>query len=289
MSQFEKMPPVDLDMLTMALQSDGLEGGWWLDRETGEVIPAPEGGDNKADLQLIRDREEAPERFVDIDPLPASILIDLMESFICTLSDEPLCEKLTEAMNKQQPVWHFKQVLTSHPDHEDSWYGFKDDFYALQARQWLRDKGHDFEVRTIQEATTITKEKQPGDSSDNVLLELYITTSLHLQVFQVRHRNDENHSYELTAYQGHQDSKNLQVVAQSNLNQNQINLINQQISQTNLGIETDQDDVQAENSARLKVVKPSLLVELNGMCQPGNVFDQLYSQFNFLLGLSRLD
>ncbi|TNG00869.1 MAG: hypothetical protein EP297_03120 [Gammaproteobacteria bacterium] len=290
MNSSDKSPPVDLDMLTMALQSDGLVGGWWLDKETGEVIPAPEVKGSKADQDLIKAREEQPERYVDIEPLPAEMLIDLMQSFICTLGDEALCHKLNEAVNKQQPVWHFKQALTSHPDHEDSWYGFKDEFYALQARQWLRDKGHDFEVRTINDVTGIAAEKVISDKSDAVLLELDIRTESQQQTFVVRQHADESNSFTLTAYQGGiGDNESMLVVAESSLNENQIKSLNQQLSQASLVIETMDNKGPAERTAYIRIDKPSMHVELSGSCQAGSVFDQIYNQFNFLLGLSRLD
>ena len=89
-----------------------------------------------------------------------------MESYIATLEEAAVCELLYEALQRKQPSWHFKNALAKHPECEDNWYAFKEQFYALQARQWLRDR--DLEYREDRSFT---------DSSSEMAIDLGITDS----------------------------------------------------------------------------------------------------------------
>lgn len=131
--------PVDLDMLTMALQAIDEGSNWWLDTESGEVM-----------LEVAGDYRSQPgeeaNRYIDIEPITRQVLLELMESFIATIDEPACCDKLYAALEKNQADWHFKQALAEHPQSEDNWYAFKNQFYALQARQWLRDRNLEYQI-----------------------------------------------------------------------------------------------------------------------------------------------
>lgn len=136
-----KSPSIDIDMLTMALQAGDLDTAWWLDRYSGHVIPAPESDGDSEEQKLLEQKQRNPERFIEIEPIAESVHIELMESYAATLEHEALSQSLYEALQRKRPTWHFRNALSSEPESEDNWYAFKEQFYALQARQWLRDRG----------------------------------------------------------------------------------------------------------------------------------------------------
>ena len=166
MKENVKSPAIDIDMLTMALQAGDLDTGWWLDTHSGDVIPAPEENGDSVEQQLIDKSHRDPDRFIVIEPVAETIHFELMESFISTLEEEAACAQLYEALQKKQPGWHFKNVLSGMPECEDEWYAFKEQFYALQARQWLRDRLLEYkevsegfvekQIQTVQEASRDT-------------------------------------------------------------------------------------------------------------------------------------
>ncbi len=176
MKQKVKSPAIDIDMLTMALQAGDLDTAWWLDTHSGDVIPAPEENGDTVEQRLIEKSQHDPERFVVIEPVSQTIHYELMESFISTLEEEAACAELYEALQKKQPGWHFKNVLAGMPECEDDWYAFKEQFYALQARQWLRERL--LEYKEYKEAGEEVSDRhiplQPTSSETLTCLELTV-------------------------------------------------------------------------------------------------------------------
>ena len=111
-----KSPAIDIDMLTMALQAGDLDTGWWLDTHSGDVIPAPAENGDAVDQQLIDEQLITPERYIVIEPIPESVHLELMESYIATLEEEEICASLYQALEKNPPVWHFKNALSAAPE-----------------------------------------------------------------------------------------------------------------------------------------------------------------------------
>ena len=144
----KKSPAIDIDMLTMALQAGDLDTGWWLDTHSGHVIPAPEADGDHVEQELIAEKRRRPNRFIEIEPIEEAVHHELMESYIATLEQDEFCDSLYAALQRKRPDWHFKNTLANSPEYEDNWYEFKEQFYAMQARQWLRDR--DLEPRAAE-------------------------------------------------------------------------------------------------------------------------------------------
>ena len=239
MKQKVKSPAIDIDMLTMALQAGDLDTGWWLDTHSGDVIPAPEENGDAIEQRLIEKHHRDPERFVVIEPVSDTIHYELMESFISTLEEEAACTELYEALKKKQPGWHFKNVLAGMPECEDDWYAFKEQFYALQARQWLRDRFLDYKEYQEVSETVSDRQLMPLETPTSEML-----TCLELEV----EHNDQQRRYviwqqesELMLTLFHQQ----QLFAETPINQHQMSGINHIVETYKLCIGTSLNEQQA--------------------------------------------
>lgn len=194
---------VDIDMLTMALQARGNDGCWWLDTQNGDV--------------LFGKKEECPAedniQYINIRPLDAEIISALMESFIATLDETACREKLQATLEQQQTHWHFKQVLAEHPAEEDDWYAFKEQFYALQARQWLRDRG--LQYHQIKEERLPAMTDDISETGQAILLSLTLR-STPARRYVLWQTAGDLESMTLTAYENETD-----VLAEMTINTHQ--------------------------------------------------------------------
>jgi len=276
--------PVDLDMLTMALQAGDLDTGWWLDTRTGEVIPEPDSRGNEQERGIMEARESEPGRYIDIQPLPPSIMIDLMESFIATLDDQSYCESLRQALSKKQSAWHFKGALAANPGYEDAWYAFKEQFYALQARQWARDMGLDYEIRGLPSDTYEGPAVGLAETTGQEIMTLFFPMSEGWRRYVLCRES----GLTLTAYQG-SDSTPEQVVGEVTIEQNQLESINHVLEQLTFQVSHPLEEGSHDSAmAMLQVASGPYQIGISSPLQAGNVQDQLQTLFNFLLGIAPL-
>jgi hypothetical protein len=216
-----KSPAIDIDMLTMALQAGDLDTGWWLDTHSGDVIPAPAENGDALDQQLIDEQQTSPDRYIVIEPISESVHLELMESYIATLEEEEICESLYQALEKNQPVWHFKNALSGAPECEDNWYAFKEQFYALQARQWLRDRYLDYRevAQNPEQENSFTADLFAGEAK--ACLDMSVNHQGEQRRYLVSQQDSELVLTLFVEQQGQQ-----QLLAESSINQNQLDGIN---------------------------------------------------------------
>ncbi len=259
---------VDIDMLTMALQAHGDDGCWWLDTRSGEV--------------LFGSRSERPSvedsRYLNIDPIDADIIVTLMESFIATLDELACQEKLRVAIQRQQAGWHFKQALAEHPAEEDDWYAFKEQFYALQARQWLRDR--DLEYRGHSEVPQPTISDYLSETDQNVLLTLSInsTPSRRYVLWQT---SGELESMTLTAYENDSD-----VLAEMNINSHQYEGIERLLKQEAVLMQRQEHTSGLDVYLEYSTANGQYYFE--GRMESGDWIDQLQNTLGLILALPRV-
>lgn len=216
-----KSPAIDIDMLTMALQAGDLDTGWWLDTHSGDVIPAPAENGDAVDQQLIDEQQTRPDRYIVIEPISESVHLELMESYIATLEEQEICESLYQALEKNQPVWHFKNALSEAPECEDNWYAFKEQFYALQARQWLRDRYLDYRevAQSPGEENSFSADLFAGEA--RACLDMNVNYQGEQRRYLVSQQDRELVLTLFAEQQGQQ-----QLLAESSINQNQLDGIN---------------------------------------------------------------
>jgi len=280
-----KAPAIDIDMLTMALQAADLDTTWWLDTHSGNVIPAPEADGDAVEQKLVRESQRSPERFIEIDPVTDLVHLELMESYIATLEQAEICESLYEALQRKPAAWHFKNILASAPESEDNWYAFKEQFYALQARQWLRDRG--LESREVPVDNVLTGNNQPqqavtGDAPS--CLELTLGDSEPGRRYLIWQRDGQ---LLLTVYtrsvQGDEQS-----LAEIEINVHQLTAISRAIETFHPTIEIQRPEVEAPLDASLWFSNMAYEGRINGTISENSLFKQLASQLDMLLGIPSL-
>ncbi|HEY8037725.1 MAG TPA: UPF0158 family protein [Methylobacter sp.] len=103
---------INLDDITQALTTrfDMVEGGFYLDTETGDILLSTEGVDEG---DLPEDLEDNP-RYLLIDPLASHESFQIMEDFVDSLGDTKEAGRLEEALNRRKPFRQFKGTLHDH-------------------------------------------------------------------------------------------------------------------------------------------------------------------------------
>ena len=279
----KKAPAIDIDMLTMALQAGELDTGWWLDTHSGHVIPAPETDGDHVEQELIAEKRRRPDRFIEIEPIEDEVHLELMQSYIATLEQDEFCEALYAALERKRPDWHFKNALSNSPEYEDNWYEFKEQFYAMQARQWLRDR--DLESRAA-EPVEVSEDWSTADAiaqgSNWFLMDL--TIRLHNQVrrYVIRPRDTEL----LLVAIGPVADEPEQTLAEMHINEYQLSGINRMLEELHpqIGlvpaVQSDYASLRFSNETGSGVMHVSEL--------GGGPFRQLTEQLDMLLGIPGL-
>lgn len=274
----DKPPAIDIDMLTMALQAGDLDTAWWLDTQNGYVIPAPEPDGDAIEQKLIKERQRSPDRYIDIKPIANSIHIELMESYIATLEHAELCESLYASLQRQQPVWHFKKALASAPEHEDNWYAFKEQFYALQARQWLRDRDLESKEYTTEIQTKSTFELKVADSMQSCM-ELTLSATMEKRRYIIWKQEQQ---IMLTGFIQEGDTEE-QLLSEVQINANQLSGINRIIETYQPHMEVNV--VESTENANLYFSNTESSGVLQGSYTEDGVFQQLMVMLDMLLGI----
>jgi hypothetical protein len=125
-----------LDDLIQALttQFNVVDGGFYLDTETGDILLNTEGLDDK----LPEDLEDNP-RYRLIDPLASHESFQIMEDFVDSLDDTKEADRLRNALNRRKPFRQFKDTLHEHTDLSDAWYAFEQQELARLAKEWCEE------------------------------------------------------------------------------------------------------------------------------------------------------
>jgi hypothetical protein len=130
---------IKLDDITDALTTrfDMIEGGFFLDIETGDILLKTEGIDED---DLPEDLEDNP-RYLLIDPLDSHEEFQIMEDFVDSLGDTKQASKLQDALNRSKPFRQFKDTLHDHTNLSDAWYAFEQKELARLAEEWCEKNG----------------------------------------------------------------------------------------------------------------------------------------------------
>lgn len=139
MPRRKKTIAIDLTELATALEDhSGLE--WYLDTETGDVLPMPDDADDDL-LPVPREELVDSDRFRFIEPLESGLGWEEMHDFAGRVGDRRLRELLEVALAGKGAFGRFKAVLSDHPEERARWYAEHDQHMAEQARAWLDREG----------------------------------------------------------------------------------------------------------------------------------------------------
>lgn len=137
---------IDRGELICALEAHGLEVEWYLDLETGGVLPVIDGQLPGDDDELQEAFEADDGRFLPIEPIPPSLGYDLMAEFAASVRDPAARRALEKALAGRRPFGRFKDALDAWPDLREEWFAFYDQALESLAVAWLEDQGIDADL-----------------------------------------------------------------------------------------------------------------------------------------------
>jgi hypothetical protein len=122
-----------LSALTFGM--NGVDGGWFLDRDSGEVILAGDG----AEVSL-KDLAGKP-RYVPIHQIDSRSEFRLMEAFVASIDDAPAADRLARSLRERKPFRAFKDALVEFPALRTGWSAFEQAAQRRDADHWCAANG----------------------------------------------------------------------------------------------------------------------------------------------------
>lgn len=134
--------PVDLEMLTMALEGDLLRSGGRIDLRTGEVIVGSDlDWDREGDDEDDADPDD-PDTWLYIRSEGSRDGYHDMAHFLDTIGDPDLVDRLERALDGRGAFRRFKDRLSDVPSELERFHRFADDRQRGRARAWLAARGY---------------------------------------------------------------------------------------------------------------------------------------------------
>lgn len=168
-----------LESLELAFDDATFQTSYYLDVETGDVIPVTE--EFSSELESIRDDlpdaeiatedevADAMRKAIEERGMPEweeELLLEAyrveseygtryigvpnegsregyhdMQAFIRTVEDERLQDRLWRAIDGRGAFRYFKDVLYEHPEEQERWFEFKHERLVERVREWLESEG----------------------------------------------------------------------------------------------------------------------------------------------------
>ena len=135
---------IDFEELLLALEGfgdpigDPIEN--YLDTETGEIISLHDDFEDAAELRERIDADLS-ERYRNIEPLESHDSFRIMEDFAVALPESRLKTRLFDALSRNKPFRHFRDIVHADLAQRDHWFAFRDEALAQHARDWLESLG----------------------------------------------------------------------------------------------------------------------------------------------------
>jgi hypothetical protein len=113
----------------------------FFDRSTGELESMPRDAEVEG---VFDDIVAAPERWVEIEPLPVAERTNLRRRFVDQeITDPHLRLRLLEALQADRPFTRFEAALRDRAALLDRWFQFRAAMLAVLLRAWLSALGVD--------------------------------------------------------------------------------------------------------------------------------------------------
>ncbi len=113
---------------------------YYLDTETGDILLIHEDLD---DAEEVRELIESGlgERFRLIEPLESRDRFRIMENFVLSLPESRLKTRLSDALSRNKPFRHFRDIVQEDLAVRDQWFTFQNQALAQHARDLLASLG----------------------------------------------------------------------------------------------------------------------------------------------------
>ena len=132
---------LDLEELADVIDGSPGEGDGYLDRLTGDVWPAVVVGFGTDTTDTEIDFDD-PDRWLLVVPEGSRAGYDDTTSFIATVSDGRLVDRLERAIQGRGAFGRFRDTLAAEPAEFTRWHRFSADRRRGRAAAWLADHGY---------------------------------------------------------------------------------------------------------------------------------------------------
>jgi len=147
MPRRKKVIAIDVSDLASALE-DHSDLAWYLDTETGEVLPVSDDADDDL-LTVPREELVESDRFTFIEPLESRLGWEEMRDFTGRVEDRRLRELLEVALAGKGAFGRFKAILADFPQERARWFAEHDQHMEVQALAWLDRQGIAWTVKEV--------------------------------------------------------------------------------------------------------------------------------------------
>ena len=125
--------PIDWEALEDAFENNAPEVHSYLHLVTGDVLRVVDG---VADPQMHA-RIAADQGYLRVDPVSSREQYRWMERFIPMVEDDELRGKLSQAIDGKGAFRRFKDVLMSHAEERERWFGYRSERLKTFMDAWL--------------------------------------------------------------------------------------------------------------------------------------------------------
>jgi hypothetical protein len=95
---------IDIGQLAAAMDSGEGSTSWFLDRETGDVIPLNESDPLEQEVEIWEAIDAGSERYLEIPSRSSHEGFNIMQDFVASLDDGPARKALEAALRRPRPA-----------------------------------------------------------------------------------------------------------------------------------------------------------------------------------------
>ena len=129
---------IEIDEFVLALQEHGPYVQWFLDKQSGELLPVFEDSCGVEENEEIEERiKKDPLRYLGIDPVSSHQSFQIMEDFIETLANQKAQMDLSRAISMKRPFANFKTTLCRFPEIGEKWFLYNEQAILEIGKEWL--------------------------------------------------------------------------------------------------------------------------------------------------------
>jgi hypothetical protein len=132
------MPAIEIDWVKLeaAFENHAPNVHAFLDRDTGEIHLLTVKSANPDELAPF---EQDRQRYLRVEAVPSRDQYTMMESFIETVTFDPLKTLLNDAIVGKGAFRRFKDTVARHPDERKRWFAFRDVLLHQHILEWLEN------------------------------------------------------------------------------------------------------------------------------------------------------
>jgi hypothetical protein len=141
-----KITIIEAELLEAFESGDGMIA-WFLDGQTGELIPLMEFDEIEEEKEIRRAIDEDEEgRYLPVPSIESHEGFRIMEDFADAQDDGRVRGALIDALERRRPFRSFKDALMAFPEVRDRWFAYHQEQMREHAVDWLKIEGIDAEL-----------------------------------------------------------------------------------------------------------------------------------------------